>query len=97
MKLTAREKEVLQRLVGGLTINQTAKVMGVSRSTVEKLLSNAKSRTGIKTVVQLVYRAALAGLIVWCCVHIGDTDEMRRNVRLRRREQYEFLQIPWAV
>lgn len=61
--VTPRQKDVIERLVLGDDLNETARSLKLSRKTVEKHVEMAKARLGAKTLAHLVVTAAQAGLV----------------------------------
>lgn len=86
--LTPRQTKALQLVAEGFSVDEAAEEMHVSKSTLEKHLSDARERLNARNLRNAIYLAAKRGLIVWCCVALYDADELRRpvRVRLRRRE-----------
>lgn len=88
-----RDIQIAAMMARGMNVSQVADELGLSVSSIEKRLLAMKRERGCKTVVQLIYRLSKGGIIVICGLGLLQTGELRRNVRLRRREQYaEFLQ-----
>ncbi len=100
MKLTKRQLESLSCVSNGLSIDQTAYVMGLSRSSVEKHLAAARERLKARNLYHAIFIAAKTGLVSVMMVSVvlgsfnNDIDMVRRNTRQSRREQYEFLLSP---
>jgi DNA-binding CsgD family transcriptional regulator len=92
--LTPRQLTVVNCLCDGLTIDQTADKLCISRSTVEKVLRDVKRRLNAKTLAHVVSIALRKGLI---CVLIassilGVMDVQRLRNRTGRRELTEVIQ-----
>lgn len=62
--LSAREKDCMQLLIGGLTQDQIAERLTLSRATVELHLRNAKRKLKADSLTQAVARALMFGEIV---------------------------------
>jgi len=58
-RLTAREKEIIQKLVSGLNSPQIAEVLFISRNTVEQHRKNINRKLEVKNLAQL-FQYALA-------------------------------------
>lgn len=63
MRLTDREREVVQLLAEGHIFKTVARELGVSESTVERHLENARDRNNAKTTTQVCVMAVKEGLI----------------------------------
>jgi DNA-binding CsgD family transcriptional regulator len=61
-KLTARERQVLELLIGGSSNKQIAHALSISEKTVEAHRSRAIKRLGLKTSAQLIRMAGQYGL-----------------------------------
>ena len=85
--LSQRKIHILQLAAKGLTVKDTAKLLGVSRSTIEKHLIEVREHFNAKNIANAVYNAAKAGVIVYACFSMVNTGEMRRNVRPTRLRQ----------
>ena len=64
VRLTRREAECLLRLARGERVDRIAERMGLSNTTIEFHLANARRRLGARTSVEAVVQAILARLIV---------------------------------
>lgn len=60
-KLTAREREIIQFLVDGSQNKEIARVLNISRRTVEAHRANIKAKLEVKSISELVKRFLLAG------------------------------------
>lgn len=60
--LTARQAEVVRLTVQGLGAKECARVLGISRRTVEDHLTAAKDRAGVATRVELITWAVRNGI-----------------------------------
>lgn len=63
MRLTDREREVVQLLAEGHLFKTVAHVLGISEKTVERHLENARDRNNAKTTTQVCVMAVKEGLI----------------------------------
>jgi DNA-binding NarL/FixJ family response regulator len=61
--LTAREREILELVAAGLTVQQVGRRLGISPRTVETHVSNVYRKLEVRSRVQAVARAASLGLI----------------------------------
>lgn len=68
MTPTHQQTTALQHIAHGLSVDQTADAMGISRSAVEKLLARARVKLGARNITQAVYLAAKRGII---CLLVG--------------------------
>ncbi len=68
MTPTAHQSRALQHIANGLSVDQTADAMHLSRSAVEKLLARARAKLGARNITQAVYLAAKQGVI---CLLVG--------------------------
>lgn len=57
--LTARQREVLQWIADGKTVQDTATIMGLNQATIEKHLRLARERLDVDTTAQAVMKASL--------------------------------------
>jgi DNA-binding NarL/FixJ family response regulator len=62
-KLTPRERQILEMISDGLTMQQMARRLSISPRTVETHVAKLYRKLGVKTRVQAVSRAASLGLI----------------------------------
>lgn len=85
--MTPRQIEALSLVAHGRSIDQAADEMGVCRSTVEKLLSQAKQRLNAANLRNAVYKAARMSLIIYCAGVMCFAEEARRPSRVRSRRQ----------
>jgi DNA-binding NarL/FixJ family response regulator len=72
--LSPRELEVVHLLVDGLSNQEIAERLGLSRRTVHAHVANAMSRTGSKSRTQLVVYALRQGI-----VPVGSAEECCRG------------------
>ena len=86
MIITQRQTQALYIIASGYSLDECAEIMRISRSSVEKLLQKTKAKLEAKNLRNAVYKAAKAGIILWCCVAILDAEEVRRVNRCGRRE-----------
>lgn len=63
VRLTAREKEVLQMIASGTTTPQIAKILFLSKFTVENHRKNILQKLQVKNVAELIAEAARQGLL----------------------------------
>lgn len=63
MRLTERERQVVKLLADGHLFKTAARELGVSESTIERHLENARDRNNVKTTTQLCVLATKEGLI----------------------------------
>lgn len=61
--LTARQTEVVRLAALGLTAKETARRLGISKTTVEEHLTEARRRVGATTKSHLVGLAVAAGIV----------------------------------
>ncbi|ORT47984.1 hypothetical protein KBI5_16730 [Frankia sp. KB5] len=61
--LTARQTEVVRLAALGLTAKETARRLGISKTTVEGHLTEARRRVGANTKSHLVGLAVAAGIV----------------------------------
>lgn len=71
-RLTDRQRQVVELLRFGTTQTDAARVMGVSESTVNNLVTEAKDRLGARTTAELVAEALLSGEIGGAKRRLGD-------------------------
>ena len=64
VKLTPREREVLQLLAEGATVKKAAKILDLSPRTVQFHRYNISEKVGLKTVAELAAYALKHGLVV---------------------------------
>jgi LuxR family transcriptional regulator len=64
-KLTPRQREVLEWLAGGHSVNDTALVMGLSVATIEKHLRLAREALGAESTTHAIAKAAYGNQIFW--------------------------------
>ncbi|MFF5496683.1 response regulator transcription factor [Streptomyces aquilus] len=62
--LTARQTEVVRLAALGLTAKETARRLGISKTTVEEHLTEARRRVGATTKSHLVGLAVAAGIVL---------------------------------
>jgi DNA-binding NarL/FixJ family response regulator len=62
--LTTRQVEVVRAAAEGLTFREIARLLGVTNSTVEHHIGEAKARTGASTLPEVVARCYAADLLV---------------------------------
>lgn len=74
-----------------MTVKESAIKLLISRSAVEKHLIDIRASFNAKNIVNAVYKASKAGVIIYACVSMIDTGEMRRNVRLARLRQSSYV------
>lgn len=84
--LTKRQKQAIEVMASGYSIDECAEIMHISRSTVEKTLQKAKIRLEAVNLTHAIYKASKIGLIAFCCFAVFDADEVRRVSRIGRRE-----------
>lgn len=63
MRLTDREREVVRLLCEGHLFKTVARELGVTESTIERHLENARDRNNAKTTTQVCVMAVKEGLI----------------------------------
>ncbi|WP_344339402.1 helix-turn-helix transcriptional regulator [Kitasatospora putterlickiae] len=61
--LTARQTEVVRLAALGLTAKETARRLGISKTTVDEHLAEARRRVGATTKSHLVGLAVAAGIV----------------------------------
>ncbi|QHA03140.1 LuxR family transcriptional regulator [Streptomyces broussonetiae] len=61
--LTARQTEVVRLAALGLTAKETARRLGISKTTVDEHLTEARRRVGATTKSHLVGLAVAAGIV----------------------------------
>ncbi len=91
--ISRHEKKALSIIAQGHSINECARLMGVSRSRVEKLLYSAKINLNARTLAHAIYKAAKKGMIILCCALVMNATELRRTARSGRREQEALVII----
>ena len=91
--MTPRQREALELVATGHTVDECAAIMCISRSSVEKLLAGAKRSTGARSLRHAIYLACKSGVIVLCCYSAFDADEMRRVNRSSRRDAVILVEI----
>ncbi|RMD46985.1 MAG: LuxR family transcriptional regulator, partial [Alphaproteobacteria bacterium] len=57
--LTRRQRQVLELIAEGATVEQVAERLGLSRSTVDKHLVGARAALGVATTAQAILKAAI--------------------------------------
>lgn len=62
-RLTRRQREVLEWVADGKTMQEAAAILGVSPATVEKHLRNAREALGAGTTAQALVKAAMANQV----------------------------------
>lgn len=96
-KLTIRQRDALERIAMGLTIDQAAHDICVSRSTFEKILSAVKRKLNARSVANAIYIAVKAGILLVCVIatNLEEWDDFRnakqetrivRSKKLRSRK-----------
>jgi DNA-binding CsgD family transcriptional regulator len=93
---TARQLVALNHLSQGRNIDQTADAMCLSRSSVEKLLADARRRINARTLTHAVSLAIRGGLI--CAIFVvsvgSDLDVQRVMARRSsRRDQFQIVRV----
>mgnify|MGYP002700210355 CR=1 FL=1 len=91
--MTPRQREALELVATGHTVDECAAIMRISRSSVEKLLAGVKRATGARSLRHAIYLACKSGVIILCCYSAFDADEMRRVNRSRQRESIVLVEI----
>ncbi|WP_305788025.1 response regulator transcription factor [Symbioplanes lichenis] len=61
--LTARQTEVVRLAASGLTAKETARRLGISKTTVDEHLTEARRRVGATTKSHLVSLAIASGIV----------------------------------
>ena len=84
--LTVRQKQAVEIVANGYTLDECADIMHISRSGVEKLLQKAKVKLKAVNLTNAIYIACRTGLIAFCCVAVLNADDTRRSGRGGRRE-----------
>lgn len=104
-KLTPKQVEVLELIATGSSTQQTADVMGVTVSTVEKHLTETRVRLKARNRVHAVYLAAKSGIITLACVAVitapvdsGGVERSRRiSARRTRRDSFVTVTVSGFV
>lgn len=91
--MTPRQRQALELVATGHTVDECAALMSISRSSVEKLLAGAKRSTGARSLRHAVYLACKSGLIIWCCWGVLGAEEVRRVSRCNHREPTVLIEI----
>jgi LuxR family transcriptional regulator len=78
--LTARQKEVLQWIADGKTMQDTAQIMGLNMATVEKHLRLARESLNVETTAQAVMKASMQKQFF--LVENFNTEKVRKSVPL---------------
>jgi DNA-binding CsgD family transcriptional regulator len=87
VELTKRQKEALELMARGKSIDAAACEMHVSRSTIEKFLAQCKERLGAANLRHAVFLATRGGLIAVFIGVLVFADDARRSARHRTGSQ----------
>ena len=90
-KLSNRKLHILQLAAGGFTVKETARLLKVSGSAVEKNLNDIRIYFNAKNITNAVFKAVKSGVIIYCCFSMVNTGDMRRNVRNSRLRQEQCI------
>lgn len=85
--LSARKLTILLLTANGLKVKEVASKLSVSKSAIEKHLIEIRRHFDASNITNAVYKAVKAGAIIYACVSMIDTGEMRRNAKLARLRQ----------
>lgn len=89
--LSQRKIDILKMAAHGMTVKESANELLISRSAVEKHLIDIRASFDARNIVNAVYKASKAGVIIYACVSMIDTGEMRRNAKLARVRQSAYV------
>lgn len=87
--MKAKWLTVLCNVAHGMSINECAQSMGVSRNMVNRHLERARNKLNAKTTTEAVYIAAKSGLIVLLISVnlLSNGDNLRRAPRRPRKQK----------
>lgn len=63
LKLSERQRQVMQYLIDGLTLKEIAEALGISMGTISKYTQRARQKTGARSLYRAIAILLAAGLL----------------------------------